>query len=73
LASAFIPLDSLATKATPQSEYDQAFIEYTRKPAYRNVISLAAWQIDTIIKQYHRLIELGHLIIEEIDAITEDK
>lgn len=70
LASAFMSLDSLATKATPQSEYDQAFIEYTGKPAYRNVISLAAWQFDTMIEQYHQLIELGNLIIEEIDATT---
>ena len=70
LASAFMPLDSLAKKATPQSEYDQAFIEYTAKPAYRNVISLAAWQFDTMINQYYQLTELGHLIIEEIDATT---
>ncbi len=72
LASAFIPLDSLATKATPQSEYDQAFTEYTAKPAYRNVISLAAWQFDTMIEQYYKLTELGHLIIEEINATTAD-
>ncbi len=72
LASAFMPLDSLATKATPQFEYDQAFIEYTAKPAYRNVISLAAWQFDTMVDQYNELTELGHLIIEEIDAITKD-
>ena len=72
LASAFMSLDSLATKAIPQSEYDQAFIEYTAKPAYRNVISLAAWQFDTMINQYNQLTELGHLIIEEIDATTSD-
>lgn len=72
LASAFMPLDSLTTKATPQSEYDQVFIEYTSKPAYRNVISLAAWQFDTMIEQYRELTELGYLIIEEIDATTAD-
>tara|TARA_B100000809_G_scaffold263903_1_gene318316 strand:+ start:930 stop:1694 length:765 start_codon:yes stop_codon:yes gene_type:complete len=72
LASAFMSLDSLATKATPQSEYDQAFIEYTAKPAYRNVISLAAWQFDTMITQYNQLTELGHQIIKEIDVITKD-
>jgi len=71
-ASAFMSLDSLATKATPQSEYDQAFIEFTAKPAYRNVINLAAWQFDTMITQYNQLTELGHQIIKEIDAITED-
>ena len=72
LASAFMSLDSLATKAIPQSEYDQAFIEYTATPAYRNVISLAAWQFDMMINQYNQLTELGHLIIKEIDAITAD-
>ncbi len=72
LASAFMPLDSLATKATPQSEYDQAFVEYTAKPAYRNVISLAAWQFDTMINQYNQLTELGQHIIEEIDVTTAD-
>jgi len=72
LASAFMSLDSLATKATPQSEYDQAFLEYTAKPAYRNVISLAAWQFDTMIEQYGELTEIGHLIIEEIEARTGD-
>lgn len=71
LASAFMSLDSLATKATPQSEYDQTFIEYTAKPAYRNVISLAAWQFDTMITQYNELTELGLQIIKEIDVITE--
>lgn len=71
-ASAFMSLDSLATKAIPQSEYDQAFIEYTAKPAYRNVISLAAWQFDTMIEQYQQLTKLGQLIIEEIDAKTAD-
>jgi len=38
-------------KATPQSEYDQDFIEYKTKPAHRNVISLAAWQFDKTINQ----------------------
>ncbi|AOW20289.1 DUF6090 family protein [Urechidicola croceus] len=72
LASAFMSRDSLVTKATPQSEYDQVFKEYTSKPSYRNVISLAAWQFDTMINQYHQLTELGHQIIKEIDTITED-
>jgi len=72
LASAFMPLDSLATKASTQSEYDQAFQKYTAKPAYRNVISLAAWQFDTMIEQYSQLTKLGHQIMKEIDTITED-
>ncbi len=72
LASAFMSVDSLATKATPQSDYDQAFREYTANPAYRNVISLAAWQFDTMIDQYAALQELGQLIIEDIEVITRD-
>ncbi len=72
LASAFMSKDSLSTKATPQSEYDQVFMEYTAKPGYRNVISLAAWQFDTMISQYHQLTELGHQIIKEIEALTQD-
>jgi hypothetical protein len=66
-ASAFMSLDSLAAKATPQSEYDQAFVEYTAQPAYRNVISLAAWQFDAMIEQYNQLTALGHQIIKEIN------
>ncbi|MCB0476399.1 MAG: hypothetical protein KDC69_12030 [Flavobacteriaceae bacterium] len=72
LASAFMPGDSLATKATPQSEYDQVFREYTSKPSYRNVISLAAWQFDTMIEQYNQLTALGYQIIKEIDLITKN-
>lgn len=72
LASAFMSRDSLVERATLQSEYDQVFKEYTAKPSYRNVISLAAWQFDTMINQYNQLTELGHQIIREIDAITED-
>lgn len=72
LASAFMSRDSLATKAIPQSEYDQIFMEYTAKPGYRNVISLAAWQFDTMISEYNKLKEVGHQVIKEIDAITED-
>jgi len=71
-ASAFMPLDSLANKATPQSEYDQAFLESTSEPAYRNVISLAAWQFETMIEQYGELTELGLLIIEEIEKKTKN-
>jgi hypothetical protein len=71
MASAFMSYDSLAAKATLQTEIDQAFIEYTSQPAYRNVISLAAWQFDTMIEQYQQLTELGNLIIEEIDKITK--
>ncbi|MFY0591000.1 DUF6090 family protein [Roseivirga sp.] len=71
-ASAFIPQDSLAAKATPQSEYDKVFLEYTSKPAYRNVVNLAAWQFDTMIDQYGQLKELGKKIIKEINGVTED-
>lgn len=72
LATAFISKDTLATKATPQEEYDKAFMEYTSKPAFRNVVSLAAWQFDIMIDQYKQLTDLGEQIIKEIDTITEE-
>ena len=46
LAIAFIPKDSLTTKATTEEEYGKAFAEYTSKPAFRNIVSLAASQFD---------------------------
>ncbi|OIQ30867.1 MAG: hypothetical protein BM564_01250 [Bacteroidetes bacterium MedPE-SWsnd-G2] len=70
LASAFMQKDSLITKATSQSEYDQAFLEYTSQPSYRNVISLAAWQFEEMIGQYHQLTALGQQIIQEIETLT---
>jgi len=72
LAYAFVPPDSLNVRATPQSEYLKAFEEYTSFPAYRNVISLAAWQFDTMIHRYNELEEVGMSIINEIDKIIED-
>ncbi|MGB5944227.1 MAG: DUF6090 family protein [Leeuwenhoekiella sp.] len=71
-ASAFMSRDSLANKATPQSEYDQVFKEYTSRPGYRNVISLAAWQFGTMINEYNELTEVGHQIIKEIDTLIDD-
>lgn len=49
LAYAFIPSDSLKIRATPQSDYDEAFRRYTGSAPYRNVISLAAFQFDSMI------------------------
>lgn len=72
LAAAFMPRDSILKTATPQSEFDEAFKEYTAMPAYRNVVSLAAFQIDAMVKQYKDLSNLGDLVIKEIDAITND-
>ena len=72
LASAFLPLDSLTKRATPQSEYDEDFKEYTASAPYRNVISLAAFQFDAMISQYNQLNNVGLNVIEEIDAITND-
>ncbi len=72
LASAFISPDSLRQKATPQSEYNEAFQEFFATPAYRNVISLAAWNFDTMISQYNQLKEAGQTVITEIDALTKE-
>ena len=71
LATAFIP-DSLNMLAIPQSEYNTAYVEYTSSAPYRNVISLAAWQFDEMIVQYNKLKDVGHHVIAEIDAITDD-
>ena len=72
LASAFMSQDSLAKRATPQEEYTEDFRKYTASIPYRNVISLAAWQLDEMVKQYGQLKETGQKVIEEIDAITRE-
>ena len=70
LASAFMSPDSLMLRATPQSEYDQAFQEFFETAAYRNVISLAAWNFDNMIEQYNQLKVIGQAVIKEIDELT---
>ncbi len=72
LAYAFVPPDSLKIRATAQAEYFEDFVAYTSAAPYRNVISLAAWQFDTMIDLYDQLKYLGENVIEEIDAITND-
>ncbi|GHA26090.1 hypothetical protein GCM10007103_04240 [Salinimicrobium marinum] len=71
LASAFLPQDSLKIRATPQSEYYQVFEEYTASAPYRNVISLAAFQLDAMVLQYGQLKNVGHGIIKEIDVLDD--
>ena len=71
LASAFLPPDSLRIRATPDSEYLEDYITYTSSAPFRNVVSIAAWQLDTMIEQYNKLKEVGQNVITEIDAITE--
>ena len=72
LASAFLPQDSLIIRATPQSEYYEAFAEYTASASYRNVISLAAFQLDAMVYQYGELKGAGQGVIREINALTQD-
>ena len=72
LASAFLPQDSLKIRATPQSEYYEDFAEYTASASYRNVISLAAFQLDAMVYQYGQLKDVGQGVIKEIDALTID-
>ena len=72
LAFAFVPQDSLKIRATTQAEYFEDFTAYTSAAPYRNVISLAAWQFDTMIDLYNQLKDLGENVIEEIDAINND-
>jgi hypothetical protein len=72
LAFAFVPPDSLKLRATTQAEYFEDFAAYTSAAPYRNVISLAAWQFDTMIDLYNQLKDVGENVIEEIDAINND-
>ena len=72
LASVFVSPDTLSIRATPQSEYDEVFKKYTSSIPYRNVISLAAYQFDTMIYQYSQLTAIGESVIEEIDVIAND-
>jgi hypothetical protein len=71
-ASAVMTQDALSMRATPQSEYDEAFKQYTASAPYRNVISLAAFQFDEMINQYNQLGAIGQSVSKEIDAITND-
>jgi len=73
LASAFLPQDSLKIRATPQSEYFQVFAAYTASAPYRNVISLAAFQLDAMVQQYGQLKNVGYGVIKEIDALTNEE
>ncbi|WP_396636377.1 DUF6090 family protein [Maribacter sp. R77961] len=70
LAKTFVPQDVLNGMATSPVEFDDAFRQYTGSAPYRNVISLAAFQFDSMIYQYNKLGVLGQSVIEEIDAIT---
>ena len=72
LASAFLPQDSLKMRATPQSEYYEDFAEYTASASYRNVISLAAFQLDAMVYQYGELKNAGQGVIREINVLTEE-
>ena len=71
LAKAFVPQEDLDGMATSPAEFEEAFREYTGSAPYRNVISLAAFQFDSMIVQYNKLAELGQSIIDEITTITE--
>ncbi len=72
LAYAFVPPESRKLMATKEAEYFEDFEAYTSATPYRNVISLAAWQFDTMVALYNQLKDLGEIVIEEIDAITND-
>lgn len=71
LAKAFMSEEELNERATPPEEYDQAFRAYTASAPYRNVINLAAFQLDEMIEQYSQLKELGQKVINEIELITK--
>jgi hypothetical protein len=70
LASAFMPQDSLAMLDIPESELIKTFKAYSSLASFRNVVSLAAFQYDTMLDQYQELKNTGALVIKEIDIIT---
>ncbi len=72
LAYAFLPQDSLIIRATPQSEYYEDFAEYTASASYRNVISLAAFQLDAMVYQYGELKGAGQGVLKEIDVLIDE-
>jgi len=72
LASAFMSQDSIRARATPQSEYIEDFKAYTASAPYRNVISLAAFQFETMVVQYNQLKAVGLNVIEEIDVMMKE-
>ncbi|GAB5565618.1 MAG: hypothetical protein Wins2KO_26810 [Winogradskyella sp.] len=71
LASAFMQQEELDALEIPQEEFSEAFKAYTSFPAYRNVINLAAFQFESMVKQYKELKQTGEAVIKEIDRFTE--
>ena len=70
LAYIAVPHDSLFLRATPRSEFYEAYAEYTKSVPYRNIISLAAFQFDLMIDQYQQLSDIGQSVIKEIDVMV---
>jgi hypothetical protein len=70
LASAFMPQDSLVQLNIPESKLIKTFKAYSSLASFRNVVSLAAFQYDTMIDQYEELQHTGALVIKEIDIFT---
>lgn len=72
LAFAFVPPDSRKIMATTEAEYFEDFKAYTSAAPYRNVISLAAWQFDTMVALYGQLKDIGENVIDEINVMITD-
>ncbi len=73
LAAAFMKPDSLAKLNIPSSEYTKTFKDYIASPSYRNVIGLAAFQFEAMVKQYEELQQIGNEVIKEINYFTEEE
>ncbi len=68
LASAFMPQDSLVQLNIPESKLIKTFKDYSSLASFRNVVSLAAFQFDTMIDQYEAIAtNRKALVIKEID------
>ena len=72
LAAAFMERDSFAQFGISNNKVWKSFKEYSSYPAFRNVVSLGAFQFDAMVKQYKELRKTGNFIIKEIEKITTD-
>ena len=64
--------DSFAQFGISNNKVWKSFKEYSSYPAFRNVVSLGAFQFDAMVKQYKELRKTGNFIIKEIEKITTD-
>lgn len=72
LAAAFMERDSFAQLGISNDKVWKSFKEYSSYPAFRNVVSLGAFQFDSMVEQYKELRKTGTEVIKEVEKITVD-